>query len=69
MDPGADFSPPPPQSDIETLADVPWLESRKTNYLLSTDLKQEEMSHKHGACGQPFPSREDTLMLREKLKL
>ena len=26
MDPGANFSPPPPQSDKETLADVLWLD-------------------------------------------
>ena len=49
MDPGADSSPPPPQSDRETPADVLWPESRKMKDLRSTDLKQENMSYKHGA--------------------
>ena len=49
IDPGADSSPPPPQSDRETPADVLWPESRKTKDPRSTDLKQENMSYKHGA--------------------
>ena len=48
MDPGADFSPPPPQSDKETPADVLWPERRKKKDIWCTDLKQGEMSHKHG---------------------
>ena len=48
-DPGADSSPPPPQSDSETPADVLWPESRKATDLRSADLKQENMSHNHGA--------------------
>ena len=48
-DPGADSSPPPPQIDRETPADVLWPESKKTKDLRITDLKQEKMSHKHGA--------------------
>ena len=47
-DPRADSSPPLPQSDRETPVDVLWRESRKTKDLRSTDLKQENMSHKHG---------------------
>ena len=48
-DPRADSSTPPPQSDRETPADVLWPQSRKTKDLRSTNLKQENMSHKHGA--------------------
>ena len=47
-DPGADSSPPAPQSDRETPADVLWPETWKTNDLWTTDVKQESMSHKHG---------------------
>ena len=49
LDPGADFSPPPPQSDKETPADVLRPEYGKTKDRRSTDQKQESMSHKHGA--------------------
>ena len=49
MNPGADSSPLPLQSDRETPTDVLWPETRKTKYLRSTDLKQENMSYKHGA--------------------
>ena len=51
MDPGADSSPPPPQSDRGTPADVLWSESKKTKYedLRCTDLEQESMVYKHGA--------------------
>ena len=48
-DPRSDSSPPPPQSDKETPADVLWLELKMTKDLGSTDLKQENMSNKHGA--------------------
>ena len=48
-DPGADSSPPPPQSDRETPADVLWPESRKTKDLRKTDLKEGNMNYKHGA--------------------
>ena len=47
-DPGAEFSPLPPQSDKETPADVLWPELNKTKDLRSTDLKQENMSQKLG---------------------
>ena len=49
MDPGAYSSPPPPQSDRETPADVLWPELKKSKDLRNTDLKQEIMSHKYGA--------------------
>ena len=49
MDPGADFSPPPPRNGRETPADALWLESSKTKDLQCTDLKQENMDYKHGA--------------------
>ena len=49
MDPGHDFSPPPPQNDKKTLVDVLWPEWEKTKGLRSTGLNQGKMSHKHGA--------------------
>ena len=54
MDPGADFSPPPPQSDKETPANVLWPEWRMTKNLRNTDLKQENKSHKHGANEEKY---------------
>ena len=44
-DPGADSSPPPPQSDKETPADTLWPESPKTKDPQSTDLKQKNMDY------------------------
>ena len=41
-DPGVGSSPPQPQSDRETLADVPWPERKKMKDLRSSDLKQEK---------------------------
>ena len=49
MVPGADSSPPPPRSDIETPADALWPKSLKMKDFHCTDLKQENMDYKHGA--------------------
>ena len=49
MDSGADYSPPLPQSDKETVADVLLPEWGKTKDRRITDLMQEKIRHKHGA--------------------
>ena len=49
MDPRADSSPLPPQSDRETPVDALWPESPKTKDPQSDDIKQENMDYKHGA--------------------
>ena len=54
MDPRADSSPPPTQSNRETPAHVLWPELRKTKDLRSSDLKQENMSHKHGTKEEQY---------------
>ena len=48
MDPRADSSSPTPQSNKETPTDVPWPEWKNTKDLRSTDLRQENLSQKHG---------------------
>ena len=47
VEPRADFSPPQPQNDDETLVDAPWPEIRHTKNPWTTDLKQENTSQQN----------------------